>query len=106
MPSQYVSNFGNGTPKYQDDSAYVEEIYVDAVTGIISNKYYYWVINKTSVDPNDPTRNIPISSVADLIANPKNQNIAYAAIIRQDSVAFYNVSDYLSADNTIMHLDH
>ena len=106
LPSQYAVNGGNGTPKHADNSAYVEEIYVDAVTGIISNKYYYWVINKTSVDPNDPTRNIPISSVADLIANPKNQNIAYAAIIRQDSVAFYNVSNYLSADNTIMHLDH
>ena len=106
LPSQYVVNGGNGTPKHADDSAYVEEIYVDAVTGIISTRYYYWVINKTSVDPNDPTRNIPISSVADLIANPKNQNIAYAAIIRQDSVAFYNVSNYLSSDNTIMHLDH
>jgi hypothetical protein len=58
------------------------------------------------VNPNDPTRRIPISAVADLIANPKNQNIAYAAMIRRDAVAFYNISDYLSADNTIMHLDH
>jgi hypothetical protein len=106
LPSQYSINGGNGTPKHADNSAYVEEIYVDEVTGIITNKYYYWVINKTSVDPNNPTRNIPISSVADLIANPKNQNITYAAIIHGDAVAFYNVSDYLSADNTIMHLDH
>ena len=106
LPSQYVVNGGDGVPKHADDSAYVEEIYVDAVTGIITTKYYYWVINKTSVDPNDETRNISITSIADLIANPKNQNIAYAAIIRRDAVAFYNVSNYLSADNTIMHLDH
>ena len=106
LPSQYVANSGNGIPKHEDDSAYVEDIFVDPVTGIISSKYYYWVINKTSVDPNDPTRRIPISSIADLIANPKNQNIAYAAIIRRDAVAFYNVNNYLSADNTIMHLDH
>jgi hypothetical protein len=105
-PSQYVINGGDGIPKYADDSAYVEDITVDAFTGIITTKYYYWVINKTSVDPNDPTRRIPISAVADLIANPKNQNIAYAAMIRRDAIAFYNVSDYLSADNTIMHLDH
>ena len=105
-PSQYVINGGDGVPKYADDSAYVEDITVDAFTGIITTKYYYWVINKTSVDPNDPTRRIPISAVADLIANPKNQNIAYAAMIRRDAIAFYNVSDYLSADNTIMHLDH
>jgi hypothetical protein len=106
LPSQYVINDGDGIPKHADDSAYVEDIFVDPVTGIITNKFYYWVINKTSVDPNDPTRNIPIASVADLIANPKNQNIAYAAMIRNDAVAFYNVSNYLSADNTIMHLDH
>jgi hypothetical protein len=105
-PSQYVINGGDGIPKYADDSAYVEDITVDAFTGIITTKYYYWVINKTSVNPNDPTRRIPISAVADLIANPKNQNIAYAAMIRRDAVAFYNISDYLSADNTIMHLDH
>jgi hypothetical protein len=105
-PSQYVINGGDGVPKYEDDSAYVEDISVDAFTGIITTKYYYWVINKTSVNPNDPTRHISISSVTDLIANPKNQKIAYAAMIRRDSVAFYNVSEYLSADNTIMHLDH
>ena len=105
-PSQYVINGGDGVPKYADDSAYVEDITVDAFTGIITTKYYYWVINKTSVDPNDATRRLPISAVADLIANPKNQNIAYAAMIRRDAIAFYNVSDYLSADNTIMHLDH
>jgi hypothetical protein len=106
LPSQYVVNGGDGIPKHADDSAYAEDIFVDPVTGIITTKYYYWVINKTSVNSNDPTRNIPISAVADLIANPKNQNIAYAAIIRRDAVAFYNVSNYLSADNTIMHLDH
>jgi len=106
LPSQYVVNSGDGVPKHADDSAYAEDIFVDPVTGIITTKYYYWVINKTSINPNDPTRNIPISAVADLIANPKNQNIAYAAIIRRDAVAFYNVSNYLSADNTIMHLDH
>ena len=106
LPSQYVASGGNGIPKYADDSAYVEEIYVDPVTNIITTQYYYWVMNKTTVDPNDETRNIPISTVADYISNPKNQGISYAAMIRSDAIAFYNVSDYLSADNTIMHLDH
>jgi hypothetical protein len=106
LPSQYVANGGNGIPKYANDSAYVEEIFVDPVTSIIVTRYYYWVKNKTSVDPNNPSRKIPISAVADYILNPKNQNIAFAAVIRNDALAFYNVSKYLSADNTIMHLDH
>ena len=106
LPSQYVANGGDGVPKYADDSAYVEEIFVDPVTSIITTRYYYWVKDKTTVDPNDPSRNIPISAVQDYILNPKNQDIGYAAMIRNDAVAFYNISEYLSADNTIMHLDH
>ena len=106
LPSQYAANGGDGIPEYADDSAYVEEIFVDPVTSIIVTRYYYWVKNKTSVDPNNPNRKVPVSAVADYILNPKNQNIAFAAVIRNDSLAFYNVSNYLSADNTIMHLDH
>ena len=103
VPSQYT---GSGVPKYADDSAYVEEIFVDPVTNIITNRYYYWVKDKTTVNPNDPSRNIPISAIQDYILNPKNQDIGFAAMIRSDAIAFYNVSEYLSADNTIMHLDH
>ena len=106
LPSQYVANGGDGVPKYADDSAYVEEIFVDPVTSIITTRYYYWVKDKTTVDPNDPSRNIPISAIQDYILNPKNQDIGYAAMIRNDAIAFYNISEYLSADNTIMHLDH
>ena len=106
LPSQYVDNGGDGEPKYTNNGAYVEEIFVDPVTSIITTRYYYWVKNKTSVDPNNPARNIPTSAIQDYILNPKNQGIAFAAMIRDDAIAFYNVSEYLSASNTIMHLDH
>jgi len=103
LPSQYT---GDGQPKYADNSAYVQITYVDAVTGIISSKYYFWVINKNTVDPNNPTRLLPITTIADYIQNPKNQGIAYAAVIQQNAVILYNISQYLSADNTILHLDY
>jgi hypothetical protein len=103
LPSRYA---GSGVPKYADDSAYVEEIFVDPVTSIITNRYYYWVKDKTTVNPNDPSRNIPVSAIQDYILNPKNQDIGFAAMIQSDAIAFYNVSEYLSADNTIIHLDH
>ena len=106
LPSQYVVNGGEGVPKYADDSAYVSEIYVDATTGIITNNYYYWVTGKTTIESNDPTRHMPIASIADMIANPKNQGLPYAAVISTGAIAFYNISKYLSASNTIMHLDH
>ena len=112
LPSNYVANGGDGIPKYADNSAYVELIYVDPTTNIISSKYYYWVTNKTSVDPNDETRNLPIASVADIIANPKNQGITYAAVIKDNAIILYNLAgsngrgSLLSAQNTILHIDY
>lgn len=106
LPSQYVDNVGDGVPLYPDDSAYVQQTYVDPSTNIITIRYYYWVTGRSTVDPNNETRNLPTSAIADLIANPKNQNVPYAAMIKSDAIAFYNIANYLSADNTVMHLDH
>jgi hypothetical protein len=106
LPNQYVRAGGDGVPKYADNSAYVEIIHVDPTTNIIGSKYYFWVANKTTVDPNNVTRTIPISAIADYIANPKGQGIAYAAIIQTNAVALYNIGRYLSANNTILHLDY
>lgn len=106
LPSQYVENGGNGEPKYPDNSAYVQTIFVDPVTNIITSKYYFWVKNKTSVDLNNPTRRLPLRVITDLIENPKAQDIPYAAIIRNDTVILYNISRYLSGQDTILHLDH
>lgn len=106
LPSEYVSNVGDGVPLYPDNSAYVEQTYVDSATNIITVRYYYWVTGKSTVDPNNEARNLPTNAIADFIANPKNQNIPYAAMIKTNAIAFYNVAEYLSADNTIMHLDH
>jgi len=106
LPSQYVANGGDGVPKYPDNSAYVAEIYVDQTTNIITTNYYFWVSGKTSIDPNNPARKMPITVVTDYIANPKNQGLPFAAVITPQAVAFYNVGSYLSASNTIMHLDY
>lgn len=106
VPSQYVAAGNDGVPKFADNSAYVEITYVDPNTNIIDSKFYFWVVGKTSVDPNNPRRSLPISTVADYILNPKAQGIAYAAIIQSNSLIVYNVGGYLSAQNTILHLDY
>lgn len=106
LPSQYVDSGADGEPKYADNSAYVEISFVDSVTNIIVSNYYFWVKNKTSIDPNDPTRNLPTVGIADIIANPKAQGIAYAAVIKDNTILMYNIADYLSAADTILHLDY
>ena len=108
LPSQYVSTYGvlHGTPKYPDDSAYVEIINVDQTTGIIASMYYFWIYDETHLDESLTSRTLPVKAIADYIANPGSQGIAYAAMIKSDAIAFYNIAGYLSADNTIVHLDH
>ena len=110
LPSQYVTRGYDGVPKYQDDSAYVDIVYVDPTTNIITSKYYYWVTGKTSVDTNNPRRQLPIKSIQDYIENPKSQGIAYAAVIKNNAVIVYNVGEYLSAQNnlprTVLHIDY
>jgi hypothetical protein len=103
LPSQYS---GDGRAKHADDSAYVEIMSVDPVTNIITSRYYYWVTEKTELDYDIPFRKLPLNSIRDLIENPRNQDIAYAAIIRNNAVVFYNLGKYLSARNTILHLDY
>jgi len=107
LPSLYVETYpGQGVPKYANNSAYVEIINVDPVTNIIGNKYYFWVINKPNLDENLPNRKLPLTVITTLIENPKGNGTPYAAIIAENSVIVYNISDYLSADNTILHIDY
>jgi len=106
LPSKYVSAGNNGTPKHADDSAYVETIFVDPLTNIISTKYYYWVKDKTSLDVINSSRSLPIKVIRDLIENPKNNGTAYTAIISPSAVILYNIAEYLSDVDTILHLDY
>lgn len=105
-PSQHAAQGLEGRPVYQDDSAYVEIVYVDPQTNIIGSKYYYWVTDKNSVEINNPSRKLPINVIRDLIFSPKAQNIPYAALLSKNTLAFYNIKNYLSANNVICHIDY
>jgi hypothetical protein len=104
LPSAYVSSGGDGIPKYADDSAYVMLSYVDTNTGIIKTKYYYWVRNKVSKTTNSKTHSV--AALADIIANPVTQNIPYAAVLKDNSIALYNIGSYLSGTSTSLHIDY
>jgi hypothetical protein len=107
LPSQYVERYpGNGVPKYADDSAYVEILFVDGLTNAITSKYYFWVGDKPQLDPTLVSRRLPVASIKSIIENPKAQGLAYAAIIQNNALITYNVSQYLSASDTILHLSY
>ena len=107
LPSQYVAtnsqNF-NGYPAF-DDSQIVEEVKIDPATGKDITTYYYWVRRKTTADANRG-RNLTISAIEDLIANPKGQGLPYAALMADNTVGLFNVSTYLSGSDSILHIDY
>jgi hypothetical protein len=104
LPGQYT---GDGTPLYPaDNSAFVSETYVDPATKIIRSRYYYWVINKTSVDTNITARRNSIVTLEDMITNPQTQGIPYAAVVRNDTISLYNISNYITGNTTVLHMDY
>jgi hypothetical protein len=105
LPSQYVTNGGDGIPKYQDDSAYTVVTQVDSATGIITQKYYYWVSNRTSVDTVKTNRLISTTTAEQYINNPRDQNIPYVALLRPDAVGIFNATSSLIDNKIALHLD-
>ena len=103
LPSKYAFD---GIPKHIDDSAYVQELIVDPVTGVIKPKYFYWVVNKSQFNKNLNTRRISALSVANLIENPLAQGITYAALLKSNSITLFGAKSFISADKTILHINY
>ena len=101
-PSAYA---GPGTALYPDNSAYCIVTTVNPDTKAYTSRYYYWVTGKTSLEP-ESLHQSTISTIADVIANPQAQGIAYAAAIRDDTINLYGVTDMLSGNTTVLHVDY
>lgn len=105
LPSQYATAVGDGVAKYPDDSAYSSVTVVDPATGIINQKYYYWVSGKTGVDVVKTRRTLSIKSLEEYIRNPKDQNIPYLALLAPNAVAMYNVINSLTGNDVAIHIN-
>jgi hypothetical protein len=104
LPSQYSATVGDGVPLYADDSAYSTYGTVGP-TGTITVKYYFWVANKTSINTKANKSNSVYSIVA-AIENPQSQGIPYATVLRNDTLALYNVNKYLSGQQSVLHVEN
>jgi FG-GAP repeat len=101
-PSAYP---GPGVALYADNSAYVVETTINPNTKLATSTYYYWVTGKTSIEPESVHRNT-ISTIQDIIENPQAQGIAYATVIRDDSVSLHGIGTHLSGNSVVLHLDY
>ena len=105
LPSQYVTQVGDGVPKHADDSVYCSQITYDSITGNQVITYYYWIKNKTSINVTSP-KTLPVNSVAQIISNPQAQGIEFAAILDTNALALYNVISNVSSNDTILHINY
>jgi len=97
LPSEYT---GSGTPMHPDNSAYSTYGYVTP-TGAINLTYYYWVKNIQSVDK---AKQNSVYSIAEAIKNPQSQGIPYINVLRNDTVAAYNINNLLVGQSSVIEL--
>lgn len=106
LPSQYAAEVGDGEAKYPDDSAYVENMYLDTQSGLIKTKYYYWVVNKQSVDTTKTRRTNSVVTIENLISDPQAQGVPYFAAIASNAFNLYNVKNTLNSDRTVFRVEY
>ena len=97
LPSEWDSRSGTeqgftqgitGTTRYGDNGYVTKRVY-NEVTNTFSNRYYYWVRNKSTV-PVVENRNLSARDIAQLISDPAGQGYRFAAFISKDEFAIYN----------------
>ena len=101
LPSQYVANGGKGIPLHADDSAYSTYGYVNPANGAVNVKYFYWVTQLNEVANG---KNNSVYNIAEAIINPESQGITYATVLRDDTIALYNVNNVLVGQNSVLQL--
>lgn len=91
-----------GTSKY-GDTAYVTAREYDPVAKIFTNKYMFWVKNKTAI-PQVDGRRLDVASIANLIRDPSGQGYSYIAITSDDSFVLYNSKQYLTDQDVAINI--
>ena len=133
LPSTYISLGGDGTPKFANDTAYVEYQKYNTSTNTLEPIYYYWVKNKTSVPEVSKTyldatgqikfaaygkelelksfipaatRKLPAKTVATILTNPVAYGLKYIGIAAQNAFVGHNLQTGLTGENIILSIEY
>ena len=71
---------------------------------IFVTTYYFWVRNISTVDTG-AGKTLSATGVARYIENPRNSGIPYIAALNSSTIALYNALEYISAADTIIHVE-
>ena len=72
--------------------------------GIFNTEYYFWVRGITST-ATQKGKTLPVSTVSNYIENPRASGITYIAPINASTIALYNATDYIDAEDTIISIE-
>jgi hypothetical protein len=74
------------------------------IFGTFETIYYFWVTGLNTINTT-AGKTLSTTAIANYIEDPRRSGIAYIAAIDSSTVAIYNGSQYLSASDTILHVD-
>jgi hypothetical protein len=97
-PANYT---GAGRPL--NTTSYSVRAHLNAV-GTFETVYYFWVTGITTIAINEG-KTLSTTGIARYIEEPRSSGIPYIAALNASTVAIYNGLQYLSASDTILHVD-
>jgi len=101
-PSSYKDS---GIPRYPNNTAYVVESYVDAVSKTVRSHYYFWVRGKTTIDQ-DSNKSNSVAAIEEIILNPATQGIPYVQVLRSDTISVHGITNKITSNNIILHVNY
>jgi hypothetical protein len=102
-PSQYIDE--KDSTSFARSNAHNLLADIDPNTGVITNKYYYWVAGKRSISANT-NRRFSTVDLENIIANPRSTGIPFIAFVSTHAVALYNCSQFLTDKNIILNVEY
>jgi len=97
-PAEYA---GPGTP-FNTTSYTIKASLTN--TGNIETVYYFWVTGLTTINTSGG-KTLSTTGIARYIEDPRGSGIPYIAVLNADTVAIYNGLQFLSASDTILHVE-
>jgi hypothetical protein len=95
-PAEYT---GPGTPKSTSSYAMTTTLNEQ---GFIQTQYYFWITDVVDISQG---KTLSVNSLTSYIENPRSSGIPYVAPINASTVAIYNGLQYISAEDTVIHME-
>jgi hypothetical protein len=99
VPSEYAKQYPSSGPVYISGDVYAQHYHVDSATLQLKTKHYFWVRN-SNTNASLQRRDSALA-IQNLIANVRNINVPFAAILGTNALALFNCQDIVNNDTNL-----